>query len=144
MTTKADIDPRAAFPRADRRPGEAALKRALGASFGPLARVFAWVANEYPEATVAWQFSKKPGWYRIAELRKRRLFYLVPRRNDFQLSLILGGKAIAALRAGPNTAEIERLLLTAERYPEGTAFRFDAPHCDPDLIAAMLAAKLAH
>lgn len=144
MKSKPTLDPAAAFPDAQRKPTDDELKTVLGPAFASLEPVLASVAKTCPAATVAWQFSNQAGWYRVAVLKKRRLFYLVPKRGEFRLSLILGGKAIASLQEGPRARATERLLKTAKRYPEGTAFEFTAASCDAALIAAMLTAKLAH
>lgn len=144
MKSKSTLDPAAAFPDANQAPVDAQLKPALGAAFQPLGEVFAAAAKLCPDATAAWQFSKQAGWYRVALRKKRRLFYLVPKRGDFRLSLILGGKAIASLKDSPQSRAVVRLLKTAKRYPEGTAFEFNATSCDTALITAMLTAKLAH
>jgi hypothetical protein len=144
MKPKPTLDPTAAFPDPQQTPADDQLKPVLGPAFPPLNAVLAAVTQLCPDATVAWQFSKQAGWYRVALRKKRRLFYLVPKRGDFRLSLILGGKAIASLKDSPQSRAVVRLIETAKRYPEGTAFEFNAASCDTALITAMLAAKIAH
>lgn len=143
MKPKPAIDPLAAFPDSKRQPTDADLETALGRSFGSFADVLSGVARAHPDAITAWQYSNQAGWYRISILKKRRLFYLVPKQGDFRLSLIVGGKAIASLKQGPHAAELERRLKTAKRYPEGTAFEFGPIDCDAALVLAMIEAKLA-
>ena len=138
------LDPNAAFPDKSRTPTDDDLRVALGDAFAPIAEIIRELSASCPQATAAWQYSDQSGWSRLALLKKRRLFYLIPQRGDFRLMLILGGKAIADLRAGAHAHDIERLLKTATRYPEGTAFRFDRASCNPKVIAALLTAKLAH
>lgn len=140
----APLDPAAAFPDPNTEPDDAALAAALGAAFTPVATILAQLRANCPAVTSAWQYSKQAGWYRLALLKKRRLFYLVPKRGGFRLMLILGGKALADLAAGPHARAVAKLLQSAKRYPEGTAFEFTAATCDPSLVAALLAAKLAH
>lgn len=137
-------DPTAAFPDADATPNDRDLAKTLGTAFAPLEKVFAWVAKTHPEATVNWQYSGQAGWYRMAVLKKRRLFYLVPKQGNFRLSLILGGKAIESLKSGKRSAQIATLLKTAKKYPEGTALDFDSASCDAALIADLITAKLEH
>ncbi len=143
MKTKSVVAPDAAFPDESNPPDDRALQSALGTAFPPIAEILARTQTAFPPASAAWQYSKQAGWYRVAVLKKRRLFYLVPKRGNFSLMLILGRKAIAALEAGPHAREIAALLKTAKRYPEGTAFSFDRTSCDPSLVAALLDAKLA-
>ena len=137
------MDPAAAFPDAQQKPGEADWKAALGRAAPPVAAVLAQLRAAQPAVTLEWHFSARAGWHQIHFLKKRRLFYLVPKRGDFRVSLILGGKAIAGLMKGPFAERTAELLPAAKRYPEGTAFSFDRRTLDPPLLGAFLAAKLA-
>lgn len=143
MKTKPVVAPDAAFPDKSNPPDDRLLNQALGHSFAPVAEILAHVRAAFPSAAAVWHYSRQAGWYRIALLDKRRLFYLVPKHGNFQVTLILGRKAIAALEAGPRAREVAALLKSAKRYPEGTAFSFDRTTCDPSLVAALLDAKLA-
>lgn len=144
MKAKPLMDPAAAFPDATHRPDEADLAAALGRTLGPIEAFLEDLRMSQPSTTAEWKFSERCGWHRIHSLKKRRLFYFLPRRDDFRFSLILGGKAVARLQQGPFRAHVDALLLTAHRYPEGTAFTFDAQTFAPDLVAAMVTAKIAH
>jgi hypothetical protein len=144
MKTKVEMDPAAAFPDAKHQPDDADLKAALGRAASPVGTFLAQLRAARLEVTTTWQFSDRSGWYQVLLLKKRRLLYLVPKRGDFRVSLILGGKAIAELQAGPYARQTTRLLKTARRYPEGTAFSFDRRTLEPALLAAMLTAKIAH
>lgn len=143
MKTKPAMDPAAAFPDEKRPPTDADLKAALGAAAPPIEAVFASLRAQQPAATVEWKFSERSGWHQIPSLKKRRLFYLGPRRGDFRVSLILGDKALRLLREGPFAKQTAALLKTAKKYPEGTAFAFDRRTLEPDLLVAFLAAKVA-
>ena len=144
MKTKPEMDAAAAFPDAKQRPSAAELHTALGAAAAPLETVLAAFHRANPAVTIAWQYSGRSGWYQILLLKKRRLVYLVPQRGDFRAMMILGGKALTHLQAGPQARQTARLLKTVKRYPEGTAFTFTRMSLDPVVLAAFLAAKLAH
>lgn len=144
MKTPVPMDPAAAFPDAKVRPAAADLHAALGPAAAPLESVVAALCAAHPDITTAWQFSPQSGWYQLLLRRKRRLLYLVPRRGDFRAMMILGGKAVADLKAGPHARKMPALLKGARRYPEGTAFTFTRATLDPGLLTAFLAAKLAH
>ncbi|MCX6952316.1 MAG: DUF3788 family protein [Verrucomicrobia bacterium] len=144
MKAKPAMNPAAAFPLAAHPPDEADLAAALGDTSGPLEAFFADVRSLQPGVTMEWKYSDRSGWYRIHLLKRRRLFYFIPKRDDFQLSLILGGKAVALLKAGPFGRRTATLQKTAKRYPEGTMFSFDRRTFAPDLLVAFVAAKLAH
>ncbi|HEY5553115.1 MAG TPA: DUF3788 family protein [Opitutaceae bacterium] len=144
MKAKHEMDPPAAFPDAKHEPDASDLATALGRAAAPLVGVLATLRANRPAVATEWQFSERSGWYQIWLLKKRRLLYLVPKRKDFCVSMILGGKAIALLKEGPFAGQTNALLKTAIRYPEGTMFSFDRKSLDPDLLGAFLAAKIAH
>jgi len=64
------------------------LEIALGAAFSPIGEIIVSLRSSCPNASAAWQYSTQSGWYRVALLKKRRLFYLAPKQGDFRLSLI--------------------------------------------------------
>ena len=144
MKTAPTLDPNAAFPDKAPQPTEFDLATALGHAFGPLAKVLERLRTAHPDAKSEWKYSPRSGWHLIYSRKKRRLFYLIPTRGDFRLSLILGGKAIAALQAGPVAREMPALLKEAKRYPEGTAFSFTGATIDVELAVALLEAKIEH
>lgn len=136
------LDPSAAFPDAQRRPDDRELPDALGDSFAPFGEVVSRLHARHPEVTSAWQYSAQLGWYQVQLLKKRRLLYLVPKRGDFRLMMILGRKAVEALKSGPFAARVTQLLESTRHYPEGTMFAFDRTSLDPDLLTDFLEAKL--
>lgn len=143
MKAKTEMDPLAAFPDPAREPDETDLPAALGKAYAPLAEVCHRLRAAHPEVTGAWQFSAKVGWYEVLALKKRRLLYLVPQRGDFRVSLLLGGRALDTLKAGPFASRLPALLKHSRHYPEGTAFSFNRASLEPDLVTAFLQAKLA-
>jgi hypothetical protein len=138
------LDPEAAFPNEQRQPADSDISGALGAAYAPLQHMLDRIRAGHPEITPEWKFSPRSGWHLIYSLKQRRLFYLVLKRGDFRFSLLLGDKAIAALKAGPQAKAMPALLKGAKRYPEGTAFSFDRGTLNPSLAAALLEAKIAH
>jgi hypothetical protein len=116
----------------------------LGRAYAPLGKVIDWLRSAQPAVTIEERFHAEAGWHRIYVLKKRRLFYLVPKPGDFRFSMILGGKAIALVRKGPTEARVQPLLEHAKRYPEGTAFIFDRKSFDAEIVIALLEAKLDH
>jgi hypothetical protein len=144
MKKQPTLDPDAAFPDAKREPAQPDLKSILGRAYAPLGKVLDRLGAAHPEVASEWKYSPRAGWHLIYSRKQRRLFYLVPTRGDFRLSLILGGKAIAELQAGPCAKKMPALLKVAKRYPEGTAFSFNRETLDADLTIALLEAKIAH
>lgn len=138
------IDPNAAFPDETRPPVESDLPGALGRAFAPLAKVLERLRSAHPDVAPEWKYSPRSGWHLIYSRKQRRLFYLIPIRGDFRLSLLLGDKAITALQVGPCAKKLPALLKAAKRYPEGTAFSFTGATLDVEVTVALLEAKLAH
>jgi hypothetical protein len=138
------LSPEAAFPDPQRAPAEFDLPAALGRAFSLLAKVLEPLRAVHPDVTSEWKYSPRSGWHLIYSRKQRRLFYLIPTRGDFRLSLILGDKAIAALQAGPCAQKMPALLKAAKRYPEGTAFSFNRQTLDAGMTLALLEAKIAH
>ena len=144
MKTPPSLNPNAAFPDETQKPAESDLPGALGRAFGPLAKVLDSLRAVHPDVAPEWRYSPRSGWHLIYNWKKRRIFYLIPTRGGFRLSLILGGKAIAALQAGPWAKNMPALLKEAKRYPEGTAFSFTGQTLDIELAVALLEVKIAH
>ncbi len=142
MKASLATDLAAAFPDATHRPDESELPGVLGEAFPPVGEVLNRLHAHHPDVTSAWQYSGQVGWYQVQLLKKRRLLYLVPKRGNFRLAIILGGKAVATLKAGPLASRVTRLLKNTRHYPEGTMFEFDRTSLDPDLLTDFLEAKL--
>lgn len=143
MKTKTVLEPDVSFPDPKREPSDEELRARMGAAFAPIGEVLDRLAGAGRIITGLWKYSARIGWYRIAMLKRRRIFYLVPQQKGFRVSLILGDRAIAILKSGPHAHTVERLLRTAKRYPEGIAFSFDQETFQPDLLVALLEAKIA-
>lgn len=143
MKLKPEMDPSAAFPDATHQPADAELNATLGPAAILLEQALAPFRSSKSPVTIAWQFSPRAGWYRLNLMKKRRLLYLVPKQGDFRLMMVLGGKAIESLQHGPYSRQTAKLLKTAKRYPEGTAFSFNRQTFDSGLLTAFLAAEIA-
>ncbi len=138
------LDPHAGFPDPGSKPDESELRGVIGRGFASLTKLLTEIRSARPEVAVEWKFSPRAGWHLIYLREARRLFYLVPVRGDFRLSLIVGDKAIAEVRNGPVGTRLKAALTTAQRYPEGTAFSFNRATLDAELMLALLQAKIAH
>jgi hypothetical protein len=143
MKSTPEIDAAAAFPDPMHLPGERDLAAALGAAFQPLREFFHRLHAAHPQVTSTWQYSPRVGWYQIQSLGKRRLLYLVPKRRDFRLTMILGGKAEASLCTGPACRRIAALFQRAPRYVEGTMICFDRTSAEAAILTALVEAKIA-
>jgi hypothetical protein len=144
MKAKTRIDPNAAFPDASPRPTNDDLHRAIGKSSARLIQLFADVQAGEPTVSTTWSFSSRVGWYQQWMLKKRRLLYVVPKRGDVRLSLIVGDKAIDEVKASAVSREFVPVLAAAKRYPEGTGFTFEGESWNRKLVVELLRAKIRH
>ena len=135
--------PAGAFAGPGKHPTGAALQAALGPAHAVIGELFAALQANHPDLAWEWKHANGPGWHRICVSHERRVFYLVPETGGFRLSLIVGDRALAAAASGHAAVAVKRLLKSATRYPEGTAFRFTAADFDPAAALALLKAKLA-
>jgi hypothetical protein len=65
-------------------------------------------------------YSKKAGWSMRLKKGERNIAYLLPGRGEFEVSMALGDRAVAAARERGLAAMVDG----AKRYAEGTAVRF--------------------
>ena len=56
--------------------------------------------------------------------------------------MILGDKALATLKQGSHARTVTSLLSSAKHYPEGTAFDFNQHTWRPEVVCALLSAKM--
>jgi hypothetical protein len=82
------------------------------------------------------------GWVAVPTVKKRRICYSIPRRGDYELRMILGDAALAALKKSPYAKNIAALLPSAVRYPEGTSFTFTPHTWHAEVVFALLEAKM--
>lgn len=89
--------------------------------------------------------SPKWGWSLRVLQRQRTIVWLSPGRGGFNVTFILGNKAVAAARAARLPQVVRQALATALRYPEGTGLRLvvKSPRSLPAL-RRLAAIKSAH
>ena len=82
------------------------------------------LAAEHGVADAEWSsYSPKAGWSLRMKRGKRTIVWLSPHEGCFQVTFILGGKAVAAARECGLPARILKALDEAPKYPEGTGLR---------------------
>jgi hypothetical protein len=113
-----------AFVGQKEKPTDAELAAALGASKPAWDDLVAHMAAEHGATTQEWRcYSIKTGWSVKLMKGKRNLVWIAPCDGCFQAAVILGGKAMAAARAGDPPARLLAVLDKAEKYPEGYGMR---------------------
>lgn len=90
-------------------------------------------------------YSPKAGWSLRLKRAKRNILYLIPCQGGFDVSVVLGDKAIAAARQASLPGPVIALIDSARRYAEGTGIRLEVSHPDGlALVSRLTAIKLAH
>jgi hypothetical protein len=67
--------------------------------------------------------SRKAGWSLRLKRKDRIILYLIPMRESFQVSLVLGDKAVKAARKSKLPERVLKTIAGAKRYAEGTGIR---------------------
>ena len=131
------------FPDEHEEPDHAEMLTVIGPILsGPLTKLHQWIES-LDGQVYEHKFSVAVGWYEIAVTRQRRVYYFIPKYDDFLLNLIIGPRAIMSLVGGAHSAHIAMLLKNAKHFPEGTLFSFDGKSFDPELVIALCQAKLS-
>jgi hypothetical protein len=104
-------------------PGE--LKAALGASFVIWQQLAAELTTVFPGLRQEWKSSKLPfGAVCLLKQKDRTLLYLLPGQSTFEVSIVLGERAVAIALASDLPKEIKRMISEARPYTEGRGIRF--------------------
>ncbi|PTX94426.1 DUF3788 family protein [Opitutus sp. ER46] len=137
--------PAIAFSDPQNAPTNEAIVEMVGAeAHAAIAAVNHWLETSHQHVTHEWRFSQTSGWYDIALIKERRIFYFIPKPGGFLLNIVLSDRAIAALPHWLDDKHITRLVRAAKRYAEGTVFSFAAQTLVPEVAIALLKAKISH
>ena len=113
-----------AFAGQAAQPTEADLETALGGAKPVWDKLLTTLAEEHGVTLPEWRcYSVKTGWALRLYRKKRTIVWLAPCRGCFQVSFILGAKALEAARASGLSAAGLAALDQAVKYPEGTGVR---------------------
>ena len=115
---------RAAKAPAPPPPSGAELRAALGPSHGVWLELIAAMKADFPLIEEAWRPSKVE-FGRICLLRvgARTLLYLIPSAPGFDVSAVLGERAVELAMASDLPAAVKKQLAEARRYAEGRGVR---------------------
>ena len=73
---------------------------------------------------------------------KKRIFYLIPKKDDFRFSVVLGEKAAQNIINGPFPEKIIEEMKNAKKYPEGKPLFFDKDDFVVDTIIDIIKIKM--
>ena len=112
-------------PAPAQSPSPAALAAALGDSAPLWRQLVDELTSDFPGLREEWKPSKLEfGSLCLLKLKERTLLYLIPRSGDFEVSIVLGERAVALALAGDLPADLQRQLSEARQYAEGRGIRF--------------------
>ena len=139
------MSPNAFLGRPD-PPTPADLDQALGPAKPLWDELLERLAADCNLVTQEWNsYSRKAGWALRLKEKKRNILYLSPNAGSFGVSLVLGDKAVEAVRQSKLPRKIIALVEEGKRYPEGTAVRLDVMSSkDIPTVAKLVAIKMAN
>jgi len=122
------------------------LAAVLPAGMGPWSSLETWLAES--AGVDGWEWGstgKKYGWALRGKKGKRNLVYMIPQHGSFLVGLVLGDRAMEALRSASLSAAAREVLASAKRYGEGTGFRLPvASPADLEDVKTLIQIKLGH
>jgi hypothetical protein len=106
------------------RPTVADLSAALGSAWATWDQLLVDLRAEHGVDSYEWKcHSPKWGWSLRVLRKKRTIVWLSPAADGFNVTFILGEKAMRAARETKLPARIVQVLDTAPKYPEGSGVR---------------------
>lgn len=126
---------------ADEPPAATELKAVLGGAHAAFAALTAALDGSKAE----WKrYGKNSPWALKVSRRERTLFYVVPGKGAFEVTVVLGARATEAALAGAVSPRLHPRILAARAYAEGRPVRVTVTS-EADLagVHELLAAKLS-
>jgi hypothetical protein len=112
-------------PKILKAPSPAELATALGPTVAAWRRLIEDLEFDYSGLEQVWKPTKLEfGRVCLLKQKARTLLYLIPRRGDFEVSVVLGERAVVLALAGDLPASTKQLIAEARQYAEGRGIRF--------------------
>lgn len=90
-----------------------------------------------------WNFSKSSGWMLKVHDKKKALFYLIPLKNEFKISMAIRENERNAFLKDSELKTIHDMIKSAKKYREGYALRFNIKDEADFEMPGLLIKKLA-
>jgi hypothetical protein len=115
-----------AFDNKSREPTNAELDETLGDAAALLKNIKEHLLDQFEELTHEWKFyGKKGGWTLAIKQKERRILYIIPHSEGFEVVVVLGKRAVQAAQRCALPANIQTAIENAREYVEGRTIRFD-------------------
>ena len=119
MKTKPDI------------PLESRLKATLGSSYTTWHDLIAALAAEFSPLDSEWKPTKLEfGSVLLLKWKKRTLLYMIPGSSQFEVSVVLGERAVGIALASNLPSRTKKVISEARAYVEGRGVRFPVKSAD--------------
>jgi hypothetical protein len=141
------MEPSNAFIGHPHQPSEPEILAALGLSADAWTQFIEWIAQEHGVTGHEWKSfnAAKYGWSLRLKQKARNIVYLGPCAGSFQVSFVLGDKAMNAARRANFPKAVAHVIATAPHYAEGTGLRLIVKTSkDLPAIRTLAAIKLAN
>ena len=124
-------------------PDEVMVTSALADTYVIWKELRNYVEDNYSSVNEEWKnYGKSSGWVLLMKIKKRTLFYMIPKDGYFSLNFVLGGKAVAAAEESPLSEEIKEKIRSATPYVEGRSVSIDISSRDLiESVKLMMAIK---
>jgi hypothetical protein len=107
-------------------PEPADIRQVLGRSAAAWDTLRTGISEHFGQVTENWAVpAKKYGWSLRLKLKKRTILHLGPRSKHFTVAIILGERAVAAVRKSDLAPEVIEMVEHATGYTEGRVIRFE-------------------
>ncbi len=128
------------------QPSHDQVATVLGPSMQAWSDLEGWLNKSAGIDNWAWGSSgKKYGWGLRARTGKRNVAYLIPQHGSFLVGLVLGDRAVQAVRESSVSQAALDLVAGARRYGEGTGFRVPVTSVeDLEDIKILITIKVTH
>jgi len=99
--------------------------QALQSAFGEMYNYYQKLTDTAGTFSQDWNFSKSSGWMLKVHDKKKALFYLIPLKNEFKISMAIRENERKTFLEDIELKIIHDILKSAKKYREGYALQFN-------------------
>jgi hypothetical protein len=128
------------------KPDAGAVAKALGKTARLWKKLREDLESEHGTLTDDWKcYSGKSGWTMKLLRKKRNLFFMMPQKDHFLITVILGDRAVTEVEKSDVPEAVKRELRSARKYAEGRGVTVAVEsRKDTDTVRRLVGIKLAN